>query len=180
MICRFWFILIASALLAGFMLIVIANHPVLRDFFLSRLSGGIWAGQKFYNFITVAMIAIILVVSASLVFIIYYAYRVAGPLFNIEKALKEIGRTGDLAKRIKLRAQDEANLKEFVEVLNEMLEDIEGRVYGIKVRIEEMNQEIERIKDCQSLPEVKSALEEIQILKESLNQSCALFKFNNK
>lgn len=176
MICRFLFFLIASALLAGFILIFIAQNAPLRDFFMFKLSWGILGGQKFYNFLTVAMISIILVVSVSLVAIIYYAYRVAGPLFNIEKNLKEIGRTGDLTKKIQLRSNDEDNFKEFTEVLNEALEDIEVRVYGMKVRVDQISAEIERLKEIDNLPELKSALGEIQFLKEDLARCVQSFK----
>ena len=176
MICRFWFFLMTSALLSGFVLVFIANNISARDFLISQLSGGLGAGKVFYHFLTVAMVSILLIISVSLVFIVYYAYRVAGPLFNIEKNLKEIGRTGDLTRKIKLRSGDEANFKEFVETLNETLEDIEARVYSVKVRVDQISSEIDRLKEIDNLQELKSALEEIHSLKEDLARSIQSFK----
>ncbi|MBF0521717.1 MAG: methyl-accepting chemotaxis protein [Candidatus Omnitrophica bacterium] len=179
MIYQFWALLIVSAILAGAALVFIAASVPVKQFLLSRFSIDYGSSQMPYGFLSVGFISIILISCTAFVIIIYYAYRVAGPLFNIEKNVKQIGESGDLTKKIKLRNEDESQIKDLAESLNNMLENMESMVYRIKVRSDQLESELERLSACRDGEEIKSSLEEIQSSKKDLDRAIEAFKLNS-
>ncbi|MCL5960474.1 MAG: methyl-accepting chemotaxis protein, partial [Chloroflexi bacterium] len=71
----------------------------------------------------------ILGAAGSIVASILYTHRVAGPAFNLTRALKDIGR-GNLRRRVTFRKHDE--MKELAEAANDMIADLNARLGSTK------------------------------------------------
>jgi len=72
---------------------------------------------------TILVIAIPLVFLIMLILSILISHKIAGPLFRLEKELKEIAK-GDYSRKIKLRPNDE--LKEIADGINEILDHLQS------------------------------------------------------
>ncbi|MBF0523414.1 MAG: hypothetical protein HQL24_10230 [Candidatus Omnitrophica bacterium] len=175
LVFRFWALLIVSAILAmGALFFIIKNFSASQFLFFKFLSGLNDLHSR--NLLAIALISIILITSISVIIIIYYAYRIAGPLFNIERKVKEIGETGDLTRKIRLRSEDDGQVKDLAKNINKALENIESLIYRIKVRADQMDDELVRLKESNSLEEAKSSAEQIQSLKKDLDSAIQAFK----
>ena len=70
---------------------------------------------------TILIIAIPLVFLIMFLLSIFISHKIAGPLYRLEKELKEIAK-GDFSRKIKLRPNDE--LQEIAEGINELLDHL--------------------------------------------------------
>ena len=105
----------------------------------------------------------------------YLTHRIAGPLFNVERMLEQIG-SGDLSTRIDLRATDE--IKKLAEDINEMTKGLNSRVSEAKKRSEDLGGVIQnvinKVRQDKILSEnigglVEGLLDQEQKLKNALN-----------
>jgi len=82
------------------------------------------------NLITLGLITV-----AAIIVTLLVSHKLAGPLFRFEKDLEEIGR-GNLAKRIRLRKQDQ--LKDFAESMNKMTDSLHIRVLDVRSEVNQI------------------------------------------
>lgn len=76
-----------------------------------------------YEVNTVLAIAIPVVFIIIIFFAVVISHKIAGPVYRIERELKEISAERDYTRRIKLRTKDE--LQEITNAINELLEKLD-------------------------------------------------------
>lgn len=87
---------------------------------------------------------------------IYITHKMAGPLYRFEKSLRNAA-DGDLSARIRLRKKDD--LKEFANIINQLLGNIDKKLKEIKKKEVEIGVDLPLIiKGLDSTPEKKQEL----------------------
>lgn len=179
-IIRFCSLVVLGAVITGVFLYLLSGDTVTTAFVNSRLSIIQTSDYILPLLIGSSLISIVLVSIATAVVIMYLSHRIAGPLYKIEKCVKEIGE-GNLSLKINLRSTDE--ITEMANSLNEMTTNIKNRISEIKSRIDDLISQIENLnsllKNNKSLPvEVQSALKALLAEKEQLSKEADYFKIN--
>ncbi len=83
------------------------------------------------------MISLVLAFLASLAITIFFPHKIAGPLFRIERDLREKIGGGDLTVRFKLRKGDEVH--DLAKALNESLEMLQTKIANVKKPVEQLD-----------------------------------------
>jgi methyl-accepting chemotaxis protein len=104
---RFCFLVVLGAAITGAILYLFSADTVTTAFVNSRLSIVKTSDYILPILIGSSLISIALISVATAFVIMYLSHRIAGPLFNMERSIKEIGE-GNLNLRINLRSTDEA------------------------------------------------------------------------
>lgn len=179
-ILKFCALVVLGALITGVSLYLMSTETVTTAFVNSRLSIIRTSDYILPTLIGSSLISIALISIATAFVIMYLSHRIAGPLFKMEKSVKEIGE-GNLNLRINLRSTDE--ITEMATSLNEMKNNIREHVLQIKIEIDSLTSQIEdlnsQLKDNNSLPqEAKSALRDLLVKKDKLIKAVDYFKIN--
>lgn len=91
---------------------------------------------------------------------LFYPHPIAGPLYRIEKELKEVGK-GNLTLHLRLRKGDE--LKELAEVINSMVADLNARMRQVKELFSTLQEAIEK----DQVDDARKALRELKGILDS-------------
>jgi len=179
-IIRFCALVVLGAIITGVSLYLLSGDTVTTAFVNSRLSIVRTSDYILPALIGSSLVSIVLVSIATGVVIMYLSHRIAGPLYKIEKCVKEIGE-GNLNLKINLRSTDE--ITELADSLNGMTANINGRISVVKNRIDELSSQIENLnrllKNNKSLPaEVNGALKTLLAEKEKLSKEADYLKIN--
>jgi methyl-accepting chemotaxis protein len=179
-IVRFCALVVLGAAITGVSLYLMSKGTVTTAFVNSRLSIVSTPDYILPILIGSSLISIVFISVATFFAIMYLSHRIAGPLYKIEKSVKEIG-GGNLGLKINLRSTDE--IAEMAASLNEMTDNIKLHVQEIKSRIENLAGQIDALsrllKDDSSVsPQAKSAMQELLIKKESLIKELGYFKIS--
>ena len=119
--------------------------------------------ENFLEYLIPAVaISTVLAVLAAFFISLFFPLKIAGPLYRIEKDLKDHVRNGDLTMRFRLRKGDE--LVDLAESLNECLQEIGIKIRTVKQAAEELNATVERET---GIEDIKKAGRKVS---ESLNQ----------
>lgn len=125
-------------------------------------------------YFTLVFAFIILVAVTSILF----THKVAGPIFKIEKIIKEIYENNDLTQRIYLRAGDE--LHELAEDLNIMFDRLRENMLldfqKIKSTIKNIDQLISKIRVTIPPGETNETLDNLYAIRESLQNIGGKYK----
>ncbi|MFC1645704.1 HAMP domain-containing protein [Candidatus Omnitrophota bacterium] len=179
-IIRFCALVVLGAVITVVSLYLLSGDTVTTAFVNSRLSIVRTSDYILPLLIGSSLISIVLISIATAVVIKYLSHRIAGPLYKIEKYVKEIGE-GNLNLKINLRSTDE--IREMTDSLNEMTRNIKDHVVQIKSRVADLTGQIENLnsllKNNKSLPaEVQSVLKALLAEKEQLSKEADYFKIN--
>ena len=123
-ILKFCILVIAASAISGGALYLLSRDTVTTAFIDSRLSIVTTADYILPSVIASSVVAIILVSIATFFVVMYLSHRIAGPVYNIKKTLKEVIR-GDYKLRINLRKKDE--LKDLAKSINSVIAELEKR-----------------------------------------------------
>jgi methyl-accepting chemotaxis protein len=122
------------------------------------------------NFLDYLLPAIILSVLAAfllaVVIALFFPHRIAGPLYRIERDLKDKIGEGDLGIRVAIRRGDE--LSDLADALNAALEKLKLRIENIKKPAEELQSHIASLKG--------NADKETEILVKEINEAVQKFR----
>lgn len=98
------------------------------------------------------LLALFIGIVVAAVFAVFFPGRIAGPLYRIEKNLKERVAEGDLTVRFNVRKGDE--MGELADSLNVMIVGINGRLEKIKKPVEDLEDLLRGSKEGISLDKV--------------------------
>ena len=168
-ILRFCALVALGALISGaiIFLYLFFKGTVTTAFVNSRLSIVTTADYILPALISASLITVILISIATALVVKYLSHRIAGPLFKIEKSVKEIG-SGDLTLKVHLRSTDE--IAKMAECLNEATENIRTRVAALKTQADRLQRQIDNLK----IP--PADLKEISKTKEVIGRQLDYFK----
>jgi len=125
-----------------------------------------------------SLVTIVLISIATAVVVMYLSHRIAGPLFKIERSIKEIG-AGDLTLKIKLRSTDE--IAKMADCCNEMTVNLKKHLIEIKAKSGDLGNQIDNLtalgEDKALTPEqIQDTLKKLSEKKEELNKEIDYFK----
>lgn len=177
-ILRFCALVILGAVITGGCLYLMSANTVTTAFVNSRLSIVRTSDYILPILLGSSLISIAFISIATAVVIMFLSHRIAGPLFKIEKSVKEIG-DGNLNLRINLRSTDE--ITEMAATINEMTKNIKDHMEGIKDRVDNLANQIDDLnsllKENSSVStQVKNAIQELLKKKEKLIKEIDFFK----
>ena len=96
------------------------------------------SGRTFLDFLLPAIVMAVVVGSVSaLAMAIFFPQRIAGPLYRIERGVKEDVASGDLTVRFFVRKGDEC--EDLAEALNTMVDKLKDRLQKIEKATEELS-----------------------------------------
>jgi len=165
-IIKFCGLLILASVISGFILYLFSWGTATTTFVNSRLSIVSTADYILPVLIGGGLIAVFLVSIATAVLLKYLSHRIAGPLFKIEKSLREIGE-GNLNLKIALRSTDEISKQ--AECVNQMTEKLKTHLLEIKAQARDLGREIDSLK-------THDAFKSLSEKKEKLDEAIAYFK----
>ncbi len=130
----------------GVALVGIGLMATIFYFYSNREIGGSY--KQFHvhakNFLDYLFPAVSLSVLAAVVFAafitLFFPLKIAGPLFRIERVLKESVGTGDLSVRLKLRDGDETS--DLADALNFASEQMSDRINKLKTSAEQLESKV--------------------------------------
>lgn len=142
-ILRFCGLAVLGSVISGVILYLFSRGAVTTTFVNSRLSIMSTADYVLPALLgsSIITIAFISIVTAGVV--MYLSHRIAGPLYKIEKSIKEVG-AGNLTVTIKLRSTDE--ITKMADCFNEMAGGLKTHLLEIKARACELSGEIDGLK----------------------------------
>ncbi|MBV6492394.1 MAG: hypothetical protein LDLANPLL_00387 [Turneriella sp.] len=134
-------------------------------------SGVFFQKIKLYGLITLGVLALVMVFSLSILFILF-SHKIAGPILRIERTFEEV-LGGDLTHRIVLRQGDE--LKDTADHLNSMLDGLESRVKRIHQTARYMQESLV-VMIADASVEKKEALIKLNEMAKGVEESIRDFK----
>ncbi len=158
----FALIVLAAALVAGLFLIVSSGT------FTTGYQGTQLMVEKTAAFFSPMLIAISAAVALGvgligMIVFIFLSHRIAGPLYRVEKGMREIGK-GDLTHRVRLRKTDQ--LEELAQSLNSFAQQMDEKLGGLQ---KELEQASAACSDKDKPEEIAKLAEAIRRLKEFTN-----------
>ncbi|MFC1708737.1 HAMP domain-containing protein [Candidatus Omnitrophota bacterium] len=177
---KFCMLVVLGAVITGAFLYLLSADTVTTAFIDSRLSIIRTSDYILPILISSSLISVVLVSIATVFVIMFLSHRIAGPLYKMEKSVKEIGE-GNLNLKINLRSTDE--ITEMADRLNEMTRNIRERLTEIKSCVGDFGDQLDSlgnlIKDDKSLSaQTKNALKELLAKNEQLKKKIGYFKIN--
>jgi methyl-accepting chemotaxis protein len=147
-------LVLESVFIAGLFMYV-SHNTLTTGYFRSTLT--IEQTPRFFliSFLLITLIVVLGMGLAGMVIFIVLSHRIAGPLYRVEKVLKEIG-LGDFTTRVNLRRTDQ--LTELKEALNSLLEALDARMGRVKKCVEETQELLAKKNDPEMISELSSAL----------------------
>lgn len=134
-ILRFCLLILAGVIVSTILLLFFSQDTLTSSFQQSRLvientSKAILPALIYTNLITLGLVSF-----ASIIVTLFVSHKIAGPLFRLEKELKEIGE-GDLTKNVSLRDKDQ--LTSMAESLNKMTHSLHDNILEIQTMLKEL------------------------------------------
>jgi methyl-accepting chemotaxis protein len=134
-ILRFCLLILAGVIVSTILLLFFSQDTLTSSFQHSRLvientSKAILPALIYTNLITLGLVSF-----ATIIVTLFVSHKIAGPLFRLEKELKEIGE-GDLTKKVRLRDKDQ--LTSMAESLNKMTHSLHDNILEIQTMIKEL------------------------------------------
>lgn len=134
-IIKFCLLVIAGALISGSLIYAMSAKTVTTVFENSRLEIKNTADYILPAVFLSGILMIGLIGLATIVVTLFTSHRIAGPLYALERDIKEIAR-GNLAVSFHLRTGDE--IKPLAEALNFMTEALRSRILSLRQEISAM------------------------------------------
>lgn len=136
-IFRFCLLVLAGIVVSSILLFYFSQDTLTSSFQQSRLvikntSIAILPALIYTSLITLGLISL-----ATIIVTLVVSHKIAGPLFRLEKELKEIG-AGDLTKNVRLREKDQ--LTPMAETLNQMTHKLHDNIFDIQTMLKELIQ----------------------------------------
>jgi len=128
-VLRFCALAVAGALITGIVLYLLSKDTVTTAFVNSRLSIVSTADYILPLIIGASLASVVVVGIATAIVVVFLSHRIAGPLFNIERSLKNIGE-GDLSSEVTLRSDDQ--IRQLADITNQMRNDLKEKVLALK------------------------------------------------
>lgn len=124
LLIRIFGTVILSSIIAAVILYFYSRHEISGNFYSAHIQ------LRRVSDLLMPVIAAGSIVSltAGMVLALFLPQKIAGPLFHIEKSLRQLG-TGNLQVRIKLRRND--TLEEFAEIANTSISDLHERMQAV-------------------------------------------------
>jgi len=118
---------------------------------------------------TTLLIRLFLITPIVILVSILLSHRIAGPIYRIQKYLKEVAK-GDLSARLHLRKDDE--LQEFAACVNEMTDDLNNRINKIKGLVNTASIDLDRLTKAldKEVPGASVAKKELEGLEKSIKE----------
>ena len=166
-ILKFCGLVILGAVISGVSLYLFSRGTVTTTFVNSRLSIMSTADYILPALFGSSIVTIALIGLVTAVVVRYLSHRIAGPLYKIEKSVKEIG-AGDLTLKIKLRSTDE--IKKMADCVNEMAKELKNQALEIKTKSGDLDRQIDNL-------EIQDALKKLlKEKKKELDKALDCFK----
>ena len=176
-ILRFCALVVLGAVITGGCLYLMSANTVTTAFVNSRLSIVRTSDYILPILVGASLISIALISIATAIVIMFLSHRIAGPLFKIEKSIKEIG-DGNLNLRINLRSTDE--ITEMAGSINEMTRNIKDHIEEVKNKINDLSKKIDDLdsllKGSSVSAQAKNAMQDLVNKKEKLIKEINFFK----
>ena len=165
-ILKFCGLVVLGSVISGVSLYLFSRGTVTTTFVNSRLSIVTTADYILPALFGSSLVTIVLISIATAVVVMYLSHRIAGPLFKIERSVKEVG-AGDLTLKINLRSTDE--IRKMADCFNEMTEKLKARLLEIKARSCDLGKQIDSLK-------MQDALKKVSEQKKKLDKAIDYFK----
>ncbi len=123
------FMFVSSVLVFGLAFLVPFISPALKLVSPGSLEERAMAAKQFLFLAQTILPGLLVLIPAAALFSIYLTHRLAGPLFRVEHAARELIR-GNLALRLRLRKGDE--LQELAGLINEALSNLDRAFLEIR------------------------------------------------
>ena len=154
-ILKFCLLILAGVVVSTALLLFFSQDTLTSSFQQSRLvientSKAILPALIYTNLITLGLISF-----AAVIVTLFVSHQIAGPLFRLEKKIKEIG-AGNLTKNVRLREKDQ--LTAIAESLNEMTYSLHDNICEIQTMIKEL---LESASQQKAPPELIDKLQRI-------------------
>ncbi len=132
---KFCLLILAGVVVSTALLLFFSQDTLTSSFQQSRLviestSKAILPALIYTSLITLGLISF-----ATIIVTLFVSHQIAGPLFRLEKDLKEIG-SGNLTKNVSLREKDQ--LTAMAECMNEMTCSLHDNIFEIQTMIKEL------------------------------------------
>ncbi|MFC1553596.1 hypothetical protein ACFL7D_03080 [candidate division KSB1 bacterium] len=129
MIVQFILLLVVMAFISSVSLYFLADSELESSYFaahstIESMRSALLPAILITNFISVLIIAVV-----TGYFVLLSSHKIAGPLYKVEKVIKEIA-AGNLSIDAKLRKDDQ--LKNLADSLDNMLKELSGKLQNIK------------------------------------------------
>jgi methyl-accepting chemotaxis protein len=108
----------------------------------SRLSIVSTAHYILPGLIAASLISVVLISIATAAVVVYLSHRIAGPLFHIERSVREIAK-GNMGLNIKLRSTDE--IVKIKDCINEMTYEIRTHIADVRSASDELGQAMSKL-----------------------------------
>ena len=154
-IIKFCLLIVLGSIMSG-SIIYVMSRTTLTTFFkdsdlvIKSTADYILPAVLLSSALTIALIGI-----ATIAMTLFTSHRIAGPLYRVEKDLEEVA-SGDLAKRINLRKNDE--LKMLAQNLNNIIQRLGSDIGKIKTTISILESAPDSKRAKESLKEIKNIL----------------------
>ncbi len=169
-ILKFCGLVVLASVISGAALYLFSRNTVTTAFVNSRLSIVSTSDYILPSLIGSGLIAIALVGIATTIVVMYISHRISGPIFNIERSIKQVGK-GDLTTKISLRSTDE--MGKLADCVNEMTENLKNNIFEIKTKSDDLEKAIEKMASSKLAQEES---EKLSKKKEELNRAVDYFK----
>ena len=139
-IVKFCILVIIGAFLSGFIIYSMSKSAVTTTFENSRLKIKSTADFILPAVLLSGAIAVMIIGAATVVVTLFTSHRIAGPLYRVEKDIKEVA-SGNLNVKIHLRQSDE--LKALASALGNMVQSLKKNVSEAKSIVSELEKTLE-------------------------------------
>jgi len=154
-ILRFCLIVLIGGVLSSGLLLLMTRDTLTSSFHNSHLTVQNTWSAILPDVIMTGIITLVLITLATAIVTLFISHKIGGPLFRLEKEVKEIG-DGNLTKKVTFRAKDQ--ITPLADALTGMASELNGKVLGIRAGVErliesasEQNAPQELIDDLHSL-----------------------------
>lgn len=154
-ILKFCGLVVLTSVISGVALYLFLRNTVTTAFVNSRLSIVSTSDYVVPSLIVSSLISVALVGIATAIVVMYLSHRIAGPLYNIERSIKEVGK-GDLTTKIQLRSTDE--MAKLAGCINEMTDNLKNSISEIKSKSVDLGKAIDAQERRENLTQKKEEL----------------------
>ncbi|MDD5773483.1 MAG: hypothetical protein PHX78_08490 [bacterium] len=130
-------LIILGSMILGWVIYRITNQSLARAFYQSHLQIKSTWEILFPSVAVATLLAIFISGTISVVMVLIFSHKIAGPLFRFEKNLEEVAK-GDLTVKTKLRDTDQ--LEMLADKLNILTKELNLRIKEIKTETEKLSE----------------------------------------
>lgn len=164
-IIKFFLLVLGGALLSTYLLFIFSQDTLTSSYQHSRLLIRSTAQTILPAIVYTNLITLVLITIAAILVTLFISHKIAGPMFRLERGLKELG-NGDLTQNIKLRQKDQ--IAKLAETFNITAASLHEKMRLVRSGVQEL-QESAVGQDAQ-----EELIEKINLLRDKIDNDFTL------